>query len=87
MVRGPSQSYLSDRFLWAASFFEEMDQIDFTGPFEVLSRMPDTTVQIIGKELSPVRDVQGLRLSPEMSITEAGLLTCYSFPEVMGSRR
>jgi hypothetical protein len=36
--------------------FERMDQIDFTGPLEVLSRMPDTAVQIIGKELSPVRD-------------------------------
>ena len=29
--------------------FERMDQIDFTGPFEVLSRMPDTTIQIIGE--------------------------------------
>lgn len=35
--------------------------------------MPDTTIQIIGKELSPVRDAQGLLLSPDMSITEAGL--------------
>lgn len=52
--------------------FEQMDQIDFTGPFEVLSRMPHTTVQIIGKELSPVRDVQGLNLSPDVSIAEAG---------------
>ena len=31
--------------------FERMDQIDFTGPFEVLSRMPNTTIQIIGKNL------------------------------------
>ena len=30
--------------------FDRMDQIDFTGPFEVLSRMPDTTVQIVAKE-------------------------------------
>jgi len=43
--------------------FERMDQIDFTGPFEVLSRMPDTTIQLIGKELAPIRDVQGLRLA------------------------
>jgi cyclohexyl-isocyanide hydratase len=27
--------------------FERVDKIDFTGPFEVLSRMPDTTVLII----------------------------------------
>ena len=26
--------------------FERMDQIGFTGPFEVLSRMPDTTIRI-----------------------------------------
>jgi cyclohexyl-isocyanide hydratase len=52
--------------------YERMDQIDFTGPFEVLSRMPDTTIQIIGKEVAPVRDVQGLRLYPEVCIAEAG---------------
>jgi cyclohexyl-isocyanide hydratase len=51
--------------------FTQMDQIDFTGPFEVLSRMPDTTVQIVGKELAPVRDMQGLQLTPDISIVEA----------------
>ena len=52
--------------------FAQMDQIDFTGPFEVLSRMPDTTVRVVAKELAPIRDVQGLRLTPDMSIAEAG---------------
>jgi hypothetical protein len=37
------------------SDLERMEQIDFTGPFESLSRMPDTTVQIIGKEVEQVR--------------------------------
>jgi cyclohexyl-isocyanide hydratase len=46
--------------------FERMDQIDFTWPFEVFSRMPDTAIQIIGKEVAPVRDVQGLRLLPDV---------------------
>jgi cyclohexyl-isocyanide hydratase len=61
-----------------------MDQIDFTGPFEVLSRIPDTTVQIIGKELSPVRDVKGLRLSPEMSVAKAGLFDVLLVPGAYG---
>lgn len=39
--------------------YPQMDQIDFTGPFEVLSRMPDTTATVVGKELAPIRDVQG----------------------------
>jgi cyclohexyl-isocyanide hydratase len=60
--------------------FERMDQIDFTGPFEVLSRMPDTTIRIIGKENAPVRDVQGLRLSPDVSIAEAGLFDVLLVP-------
>jgi cyclohexyl-isocyanide hydratase len=46
--------------------FERMDQIDFTGPFEVLSRMPDTTPQIVAKEPAPIRDVQGLWLTPDV---------------------
>ena len=60
--------------------FERMDQIDFTGPFEVLSRMTDATIQIIGKELSPIRDVQGLRLSPDVSTAEAGLFDVLLVP-------
>jgi cyclohexyl-isocyanide hydratase len=57
-----------------------MDQIDFTGPFEVLSRMPDTSIQVIGKEVAPIRDVQGLRLSPDVSIAEAGLFDVLLVP-------
>ncbi len=60
--------------------YERMDQIDFTGPFEVLSRMPDTTIQIIGQEVEPVRDVQGLRLSPDLSIAEAGVFDVLLVP-------
>jgi cyclohexyl-isocyanide hydratase len=66
--------------------FERMDQIDFTGPFEVLSRMPDATVQIIGKETAPVRDVQGLRLSPDVRIAEAGLFDVLLVPGGYGQQ-
>lgn len=66
--------------------FEQMDQIDFTGPFEVLSRMPDTTVQIIGKEASPVRDVRGLRLSSDMSIAKTGLFDVLLVPGGYGQQ-
>src|SRR5215469_3338157 len=66
--------------------FERMDQIDFTGPFEVLSRMPDTTVQIIGKEVAPVRDVQGLRLFPDASIAEAGIFDVLLVPGGYGQQ-
>jgi cyclohexyl-isocyanide hydratase len=54
--------------------FPQMDQTDFTGPFEVLSLMPDTTIHVVAKEVVPVRDVRGLRLMPDVSVEEAGTL-------------
>jgi cyclohexyl-isocyanide hydratase len=60
--------------------FERMDQIDFTGPFEVLSRMPDTAIQVVGKRLGPIRDMQGLRLTPDVSIEGTGLFDVLLVP-------
>jgi cyclohexyl-isocyanide hydratase len=54
-----------------ALLYPRMDQIDFTGPFEVLSRVPNSTIHVIAKTKSPIRDIQGLILTPEMSIAEA----------------
>lgn len=51
--------------------FPRMDQIDFEGPFEVLSRIPDSTTHVIGNTRNPVRDIPGLALTPEISIVEA----------------
>ena len=48
----PKPEVTTRQFSVGCLIFERMDQIDFTGPFEVLSRMPDTRVQIIGKEVS-----------------------------------
>ena len=66
--------------------FAQMDQIDFTGPFEVLSRMPDTTVTVLGKSLAPVRDMQGLRLTPDVSIAEAGTFDVLLVPGGYGQQ-
>jgi cyclohexyl-isocyanide hydratase len=60
--------------------YAQMDQIDFTGPFEVLSRMPDTIIQAIGKELASIRDVQGLRLTPDLIIADAGVFDILLVP-------
>ena len=54
-----------------AILFPQIDQADFTGPFEVLSRVPDTTFHIIGRDLSPVRDVHGLVLTPQTTFADA----------------
>ena len=61
----------TNRLTIGCLIFPRMDQIDFTGPFEVLSRIPNSTIHVIAKTKSPVRDIQGLILTPEMTIAEA----------------
>jgi hypothetical protein len=34
--------------------FEDLDQIDLTGPFEVVSRLPNATHRIYAKTMDPV---------------------------------
>jgi cyclohexyl-isocyanide hydratase len=45
--------------------FEDLDQIDLTGPFEVLSRIPNATCRTYAKSIQPARDVMGLRIMPD----------------------
>jgi hypothetical protein len=39
--------------------FPGLDQMDFTGPFEVFSRLPEATVHVLWKNLEPVEDMRG----------------------------
>jgi cyclohexyl-isocyanide hydratase len=45
-----------------------MDQIDFTGPFEVLVRVPGAHIHVVGTQATPFRDDKGLILTPEMAL-------------------
>jgi cyclohexyl-isocyanide hydratase len=60
--------------------FEAVDQIDLTGPFEVLSRVPNSTYRIYGKTTAPVRDLKGLRLVPDATLTDAPPLDVLHVP-------
>lgn len=66
--------------------FDRMDQIDFTGPFEVLSRIPDSALHVIAKEKAPIRDVAGLILTPEKSLAEAPPLDLLVIPGGSGQQ-
>lgn len=60
--------------------FEGIDQIDLTGPFEVLARLPNATCRIYGKSLTPVRDLRGLRLMPDAVLADAPPLDVLHVP-------
>ena len=60
--------------------FEGMDQIDLTGPFEVLSRIPNSTYHLYGGTLESVRDIKGLRLVPDATLAEVPRLDVLHVP-------
>ena len=60
--------------------FEGIDQIDLTGPFKVLSRIPNTTYRIYGKTAAPIRDLKGLRLASDATLPDAPPLDVLHVP-------
>lgn len=60
--------------------FEGLDQIDLTGPFEVLSRIPNSTYRVYSKGGAPVRDLKGLRLAPDGTLADAPRLDVLHVP-------
>jgi len=70
-----------DRHLQIGSLmFDGIDQIDLTGPFEVLARIPNSTYRLYGKTGDMIRDLKGLRLTPDASIAEAPQLDILHIP-------
>ena len=63
-----------------ALLFDGIDQIDLTGPFEVLSRLPDSEFSIYAKTASPVRDINGLKLTPDAALADAPQLDVLHVP-------
>jgi cyclohexyl-isocyanide hydratase len=60
--------------------FSRMDQIDFTGPFAVLSRLPNAKVHVIGVEPGPVRDHLGMILTADVALAAAPPLDILHVP-------
>ena len=54
-----------------AIVFPQMDQMDFTGPFEVLSRIPNSRFHVLWKQTVAVGDAHGLLITPETAFSES----------------
>jgi cyclohexyl-isocyanide hydratase len=64
--------------------FEGLDQIDLTGPFEVLARIPNSTYRLYGKTTQSVRDHRGLVLMPDATLADAPQLDVLHVPGGFG---
>ena len=66
--------------------FEGLDQIDLTGPFEVLAQIPNSTYRLYAKTTEPVRDMRGLRLTPDAALSDAPQLDVLHVPGGIGQQ-
>jgi cyclohexyl-isocyanide hydratase len=60
--------------------FPRMDQIDFTGPFAVLCRLPQSQLHVMALERAPLQDHKGLMLTPQITVAEAPPLDVLHIP-------
>ena len=64
--------------------FPDLTQLDLTGPYEVLSRAPDTRVVLVGTRPGPIRSEFGLILGTDCTLDEAPPLDLLLVPGGVG---
>lgn len=57
-----------------------MTQLDFTGPYEVLSRLPGAEVKLMAMDSQPIRTELGLTLVPDTLATDVDALEVLMVP-------
>ena len=72
-VKQPSPALvpLEQHIQIGAIVFPQLDQMDLTGPFAVLSRLPNSSFQLLWKNTQIVRDMHGLALPPDATFADA----------------
>ena len=60
--------------------FPRLTQLDLTGPFEVLARMPGAEMHLVAKTLDPVAAEHGLRLQPTTTLDTCPALDLICVP-------
>src|SRR5215831_21399298 len=64
--------------------FPDLTQLDLTGPFEMLHRVPDTSVHLLWKDTRPVRATSGLTLYPTTALGDSPALDVLFVPGGVG---
>ncbi len=60
--------------------FDGLTQLDLTGPYEILSRMPRTNVTLIADTLTPVRTEFGLTIIPDSTLANSAPIDVICVP-------
>lgn len=70
-----------------ALVFEDMDLIDVAGPFEVLSRLPNSTIRLYSKERTTIHDMKGFAVTPDATLDDPRAIDLLIVPGGYGQQR
>jgi len=71
---------MSSPFRIGFLLFPNITQLDLTGPYEVLSKLPGAAVHLIWKTLEPVKAVGGLAILPDTTLANCPQLDLICVP-------
>lgn len=60
--------------------FPRLTQLDMTGPYEVLARLPNTSVDLVARSLEPVTTDRGMRIMPTTTYADCPPLDVVMVP-------
>jgi cyclohexyl-isocyanide hydratase len=60
--------------------FPRLTQLDMTGPYEVLARLPDTAVELVAPSREPVTTDRGMQIVPTTTYADCGPLDVVMVP-------
>ena len=60
--------------------FPRLTQLDMTGPYEVLARLPNTKVHLISRDLDPVQTDRGMMIVPTITYADCPQLDVIMVP-------
>jgi cyclohexyl-isocyanide hydratase len=60
--------------------FPELTQLDMTGPYEVLARLPNTKVLLVAHTMAPVKTDRGMQIVPSVTFAECPQLDLVMVP-------
>jgi cyclohexyl-isocyanide hydratase len=67
--------------------FPQLTQLDMTGPYEVLARLPNTTVHLVAHTLEPVTTDRGMRIVPTVTFADCPQLDVIMVPGGPGQQQ
>ena len=60
--------------------FPRLTQLDMTGPYEVLARLPNTKVHLVAHAMAPVKTDRGMEIVPTMTVADCPQLDLVMVP-------